>query len=105
MRKLLALAVFLVLILGGCDRDTKRLVVEWTPPNSGESPTSYVVEVFDGDTWTELRGTFESDTKMTFKYSVGETLRVRVAAIDRFNRQSDWSEPSDEFFVEDDSRD
>jgi hypothetical protein len=99
MRKLIALAVVLVLILGGCDNATKRLVVEWTPPDSGESPTSYIVEVFDGDTWTELRGTFESDTKMTFKYSVGEILIVRVAAIDRFNRQSDWSEPSDRFFV------
>jgi hypothetical protein len=97
--KLVVLAALTALAIPGPAHaqtvDTMSVSYQWTAPTTGSDVVHYVVEheINGSNVWT-TEG--QTDTNSyTLDLTVGQTHRVRVAAVDAEGRQGPWSVPSD----------
>lgn len=75
--------------------DTMSVSYQWSAPTTGSTVDHYVVEheINGSNSWT-TEG--QTDTNSyTLELTVGQSHRIRVAAVDAEGRQGPWSVPSD----------
>lgn len=98
MRYLAALLVLVVLGMAGCS-SSPTAIATWKPPVEGSTPVTYVVQKKVGLKWANVKGKFIGPTRFSFEVSEGDTLVIRVAAVDGLDRRGDWSRESMPYVV------
>lgn len=99
MRKIILVALALMVAGAAYSQTTQAVRGSWTPPTEGSPAVSYIFQLStDGGPFVDYATT--DTTFVDMNLEIFKTYIARVAALDDQGRQGPWSEDSDPYFAD-----